>query len=105
MNPVIDKALPEIKHLCARHHVAQLYLFGSATGHAFSNSSDIDFVVAFQPDVISEYADNYFSLLQSLETVLSRRVDLVSERAIRNPYFLEAMEESKVLLYNGQAAA
>lgn len=47
----------------------------------------------------NKHADAYFGLRESLEKLLSRPVDLVMTRAIRNPYFLESVNASKTLLY------
>ncbi|RYD99033.1 MAG: hypothetical protein EOP50_04535 [Sphingobacteriales bacterium] len=104
INPLENNALEKVQELCARHHVASLYLFGSATGSEFSTDSDIDFVVAFKPGKIQDFASNFFSLQQGLEKLFNRKVDLVTERSIRNPYFREAVDESKVLLYGSLAA-
>jgi predicted nucleotidyltransferase len=38
-------------------------------------------------------------LLASLESLFARPVDLVMARAIRNRYFLEAIEPTRTLLY------
>jgi uncharacterized protein len=46
-----------------------------------------------------EHADAYFGLRESLELLLSRPIDLEMTKAIRNPYFLEAIEPARTLLY------
>jgi predicted nucleotidyltransferase len=38
-------------------------------------------------------------LLESLEQLFGRPVDLVVESAIKNPYFRQAIEPTRVLLY------
>jgi hypothetical protein len=45
------------------------------------------------------HADAYFGLRESLEALFGRSVDLVMTRAIRHPYFLEAIEPTRTLLY------
>lgn len=45
------------------------------------------------------YADRYFGLLEGLEQLFGRPVDLVVASAIRNPYFRESVERTKALLY------
>jgi predicted nucleotidyltransferase len=90
----------EISELCRRYRVRRLELFGSAAGEAFdAHRSDLDFLVEFEPLADGEHADAYFGLRESLESLLSRPVDLVMTRAIRNPYFLEAIAPSRTLLY------
>jgi len=89
-----------IAELCRRYHVRRLELFGSAVGNNFDpQSSDVDFLVEFEPLAEGQYADAYFGLRESLQLLLSRPVDLVMTRAIHNRYFLEAIEPTRTLLY------
>jgi len=46
-----------------------------------------------------EYANAFFGFKAALELLLGRPVDLVVESAIRNPYFLQSIEQGKALLY------
>ena len=90
----------EIAALCRKFKVQRLDLFGSATCDRFDPArSDVDFVYTFQPVPPGEYADNFFGLAYSLEALLGRRVDLVSDKSIRNPYFREEIEETRQPLY------
>lgn len=85
--------------LCRRHHVLRLDLFGSvATGRATAES-DYDFLVEFEPLPPNRYADAYLGLLAGLQDLLQAPVDLVVERAIRNPYFRQSVERSRTPLY------
>lgn len=100
MTPLIAQRRNEIEDICRRFQVRRLELFGSAVGDDFDpQSSDVDFLVDFEPLVEGQHADAYFGLRESLETLVGRPVDLVMSRAIRNPYFLEAIESSRMLLY------
>lgn len=98
---LITKNLKAIKELCARYRVQQLELFGSAIDEENFDpeESDLDFLVEFQPLKQGEYADTYFGLLEALENLFNRHVDLVMERAIKNPYFLEAINKNRKVLY------
>jgi predicted nucleotidyltransferase len=74
-------------------------VFGSATTDSFNSQSDIDFIVDFLPVNAKEYADNYYDLKFSLEQLLNRKVDLLEETAIKNPYFLQSIQDKKQMLY------
>jgi hypothetical protein len=90
----------ELEALCRRFRVSRLEIFGSAaTGGFRSETSDIDFVVEFEQPCGPGCADRYFGLMEALEELFGRRVDLVVATAIRNPYFREMVETTKVLLY------
>lgn len=100
MNDLIDSHRDEIAALCRTFHVRTLELFGSAASASFDPAtSDLDFLVDFQPLSTSEHAHCYFGLLFALEDVLGRNVDLVETSAIRNPYFLQAIAQQRTLLY------
>ena len=100
MDPLIDHHRREIAGLCRRFRVRRLELFGSAVSECFDpRRSGVDFLVEFQPLPEGGHADAYFGFLESLETLLSRRVDLVMSGAIRNRYFLEAIEPTRTLMY------
>ena len=100
MEPSIAKHREEIAELCRRYRVSRLELFGSAVGDRFeADRSDVDFLVEFQPLADGEHADAYFGLLESLKSLFARPVDLVMTRAIRNRYFLQAIEPTRTLVY------
>ena len=100
MNPIVQKHMSDLAELCLRFRVRRLELFGSGSGDRFdATRSDLDFLVEFHPLPSGERADAYFGLKESMETLFGRSVDLVMTRAIRNPYFLEAIKSSRVQLY------
>ena len=100
MTPLLSEHRTELEALCHRYHVRRLELFGSAaTDQDRPGDSDLDFLVAFDPLPPGTYADTYFGLLESLENLFKRRVDLVVACAIKNPYFLKSIERTKALLY------
>ncbi|MDE2901808.1 MAG: nucleotidyltransferase domain-containing protein [Chloroflexota bacterium] len=100
MIPLVAEQTEEVGKLCRHYRVQRLDLFGSASvrGH-LTEDSDLDFVVEFQPEAMGAYADAYFGLLEALERLFGRSVDLVIDSAIRNPYFREAVDESRTLVY------
>lgn len=90
----------ELERLCLRYHVRRLGLFGSAAAGSYDPVlSDLDFLVEFEPAVFDDYANSYFGLLEALEDLFGRPVDLVVRSAIRNRYFLQAVEETRTVLY------
>ena len=100
MIDLIQNKLGEIISACKKHHVETIALFGSAAKNSMHKDSDIDFLVEFSDDIdVLDYADNYFSLLDQLQTILNKKVDLVSERSLKNPILKEHVYQSKVDLY------
>ncbi len=100
MNLLVEQHRTQLEALCRRYGVRRLEVFGSAaTGLAQSGESDVDFLVEFGPLPPGGYADAYFGLLESLEALYGRSVDLVVASAIRNPFFLQSVERTRTLLY------
>ena len=89
----------QINELCVTHKVKSLYAFGSVLTSKFSTSSDIDLIVDFKEIDVKDYADNYFDFKFSLQEIFNRPVDLLEERAIKNPYFKQAVNKTKELVY------
>jgi uncharacterized protein len=89
-----------LEELCSRYKVRRLELFGSAAvGRDRPGKSDLDFLVEFDPLPLGRYADTYFGLLENLQQLFGRPVDLVVASAIRNPYFRDSVELTKTLVY------
>jgi len=88
-----------IQNLCKKHHVSSLHVFGSVLTDKFNDKSDVDMIVSFKKIPLESYADNYFDLKFILQDVLQRPVDLLEEQAIKNPFFLQNINENKQLIY------
>ena len=89
----------DIQQLCATHKVKSLYAFGSVLTDQFNNNSDVDLIVDFEAIEVSAYADNYFDLKFSLQDIFNRPIDLLEEKAIKNPYFRNTINEKRQLVY------
>lgn len=98
VNPLVAYK-KQINELCVNHKVKSLYAFGSVLTDHFNNKSDIDLIVDFNEIDLLDYADNYFDLKFSLQEIFNRSVDLLEERAIKNPYFKQAVNQKKELVY------
>jgi predicted nucleotidyltransferase len=96
---IIDQNMDKIRKLCEQHYVSQLSVFGSILTDKFTKNSDVDLLVDFSNIDLQNYADNYFNLKQSLEDIFRRQVDLLEDKAIKNPYLRQSIEASKRLLY------
>jgi predicted nucleotidyltransferase len=95
MHAIIREKIPEIARIAARRRVRRLGVFGSATSDRFDpETSDIDFVVEFEPMAPVEHAEAYFGLAEDLARLFCREIDLVERSAIRNPIFREVVEET-----------
>ena len=96
---IVEQKKDQVIALCDEHKVGKLFVFGSVLGSQFNEHSDIDFIVDFKDVDLYDYADNYFDLKDGLENLFNRPVDLLEERAIKNPILKQSIDTSKVLVY------
>jgi hypothetical protein len=99
MQGFIKDKLDDLKKLCQDYDVKTMYVFGSVCTDKFNNKSDIDILISFKDISIEKYTDNYFELHYKLEELFNRKIDLLTENSLSNPYFIESIEETKQLLY------
>ncbi|NPA37584.1 MAG: nucleotidyltransferase [Chlorobi bacterium] len=95
----LDNYKNKIVELCEKHKVKHLFVLGSVLTDGFSNDSDIDFLVDINTNDPIAYAENYFNFKFELENLLKRKIDLLKEKAIKNSYFIESINNSKQLIY------
>ena len=78
-----DLALPidQITKFCQHWQIIKLSLFGSILRDDFHADSDIYILVAFDPTANRGLLDRA-QMQEELEALLSRRIDLISKRAI-----------------------
>jgi len=96
---ILEKYKTDIDKLCKYHKVKKLYAFGSILTDQFSQMSDIDLIVDFDNIDVANYADNYFNFKFSLQDILKHPIDLLEEKAIKNPYFKQAISQKRQLVY------
>ena len=100
MLELIRSKRAEIERLCDRHSVRRLEVFGSASKGDFDPaSSDLDFLVEFHPLPPAEHARCFFGLQEDFEALFHAPVELVEPAAISNPFFQQAIEPTRRLLY------
>lgn len=88
-----------INRLCESYRVKSLFAFGSVLTDDYQQESDIDLVVDFNEKDPIKYSDLYFSLKENLENLLRRKIDLIEERGIKNPFFRKHLDQTKVKIY------
>ena len=97
----IDNYKNALVQLCLQNKVKSLYAFGSVITNRFDHNSDIDLIVDIDSVNPLEYADNYFNLKFALQDLFKRPVDLLENKAIRNDYLRQEIDQSKHLIYAG----
>jgi len=96
----IEILLPQINSLFQKHKIKNAYIFGSAISEKFDTDSDVDFLVNLQENIDPvEAGENLWLLEDELKLLLKRKVDLITERSLRNPYFITEINNTKQLIY------
>jgi uncharacterized protein len=99
MQKLITDNMDKIKTLCLMHNVRSLFAFGSVCTDEFNDKSDIDLLISFMPMDYGDYADTYFALADKFENLFKRPVDLVTDKSLSNPYFIDSINRTKTLIY------
>ncbi len=96
----IESNLELIQPLFKQHKVEKAYLFGSAISGNFSNKSDLDFIIKFQPNIPPlKRGELWWGLHDQLREFFKREIDLVTEDSLKNPYFIKELNKTKQLIY------
>jgi predicted nucleotidyltransferase len=97
---IVEANLPALTALCRSFGVRRLDLFGSAaTGRFDPARSDLDFLVEFETMPPGGYAHAYFGLLEQLEALFQRKVDLLTLPSLKNPYLRKQILSERRLLF------
>lgn len=88
--------------MCSDHKVKYLYAFGSSVSGKFdSKTSDIDLLVEVDCFDPIERGEKLISLWDTLEKFFTRKVDLLTDSSIRNPFLRKSVDSTKILIYDG----
>jgi len=100
LHPSFQPFLPQLKQVLSKYKVKNAYVFGSVVTDKFNQDSDIDFVVDFiDYSNPLEVGQSIWDLEEELETITARKIDLLTGRSLKNPYFIEELNNTKQLVY------
>ena len=99
MHKIINDNIDSIITLCVNYNVKSLFAFGSVCTDKFNDLSDIDLLISFNTMDYADYADNYFSVADKFEEIFNRPVDLITDKSLSNPFFIDSINQTKTLIY------
>lgn len=100
VHPQFQNQLPIVMQLMKEHKVKNAFVFGSVVTNQFNDQSDVDFLVNFEDNLEPlEKGELMWSLRFALQDSLHREIDLLTESSLKNPYFIEEINEKKILIY------
>lgn len=92
--------MEKLKAICEKHFVEKLFVFGSALRADFTENSDLDFAVLLSEELDPlSHGESFLNLMNDLEILFQKKIDLVSYRVIKNPIFKKELGQTKVELY------
>ena len=101
--PVLKDNVQALTEICKRHRVSKLFVFGSILTKDFDQeTSDIDLVVELESMSPEEKGEHLLDLWYELEELFQRKVDLLTDQPIKNPFFSKNVEKTKLLIYDGE---
>ena len=88
--------------MCMNHNVKYLYAFGSSVTDKFDvNKSDIDLLVEIDSKDPIDRGEKLLSLWDLFEIFFNRKVDLLTDSSIHNPFLKKSIDSTKILIYDG----
>jgi hypothetical protein len=101
LQPILKNNLSEVTRILKNHKVKRAYAFGSVCTEHFDDNSDIDLLIAFEIDEpFKGYAQNFWDMEAQLSNLLNRKVELIPEHTVSNPFFIKVMNRTKTVLYD-----
>ena len=89
----IRKNLSLFSDICKNHGIKSLYAFGSSVTEQLVEMEDMDPL---------EKGEKLLSLWDKLEDFFQRKVDLLTQKSLKNPFLLENIDKTKILLYDNE---
>ncbi len=100
IHQAIQPYLPQVIALLKKHKIQKAYVFGSVLTNDFNENSDVDFLVTISEGIDPAIAGGHlWDLTFELEDLLKRNIDLLTERSLKNPYFIQELNRTKFAIY------
>jgi predicted nucleotidyltransferase len=82
----IELPIQQIEAFCRKYKMKELSLFGSVLRDDFRPDSDVDVLLAFQPEGGMTF-ENFLDIRDELSAMFrGREVDVVQKRLLKNPF-------------------
>lgn len=100
INSTLQAFMPRVIELLKKHNIKNAYIFGSALTDNFNENSDVDFLVNLQDGLDPVDAGGHlWDLEYELKDLLHREIDLLTERSLKNPYFISEINATRQVIY------
>ncbi len=101
IHPFVDEKRRRLIDACYHYGIKSLYAFGSVVRQDFSPTSDVDLLVEYkdeETDPIKRY-ETFLDLKNQMEGILGRKVDILQEKDLTNPFLKHFILQEKEKIY------
>lgn len=98
-NPNVTINKEALAEFCRRHYIRRLAIFGSALRSDFSEQSDVDVLVEFEPGHTPGFG--FFDIEDQLSSMFGRKVDLNTPNFL-STYFRDRVMAEAEVQYSGE---
>jgi predicted nucleotidyltransferase len=103
LSEYIHQKPKQFTDLCRTHKVKKLYAFGSSINKNFDLAkSDIDLMVEVASDNPLEKGEILLNFYEASGIFFGRKIDLLTDQPIENPYLKKQVDDTKILIYDGE---
>jgi predicted nucleotidyltransferase len=100
IHSTLQPYLPQVIDLFKKHKIKNAYIFGSALTDRFNDHSDVDFLVNLLDGLDPvDAGEHLWDLQDELKVLLKREIDILTERSLKNPYFIQELNATKTEIY------
>lgn len=101
---IIAQDLDKLIELCHQFGVERIYAFGSVITNRFDpEKSDLDFMIEMEEMPPLVRGEKLIALWEALEDLFARKVDLITDQPIKNPYLRASINQTKRLIYDRES--
>ena len=90
--------MEKIEDFCLRWKISEFSFFGSVLREDFGPESDVDVLISFEPEIPWNLYD-WMDMIEELQEILGREVDVVEKSGLRNPFRRQAILTNRRVIY------
>ena len=95
----VEELKKEMPSICEKYRIAYVDAFGSIARSEQNEASDIDLIIEFTEPRRERISSRFFGFLHDVEDRFHHKVDLLTEKSLRNPFLKEKVNKDRVRIY------
>lgn len=95
----VEELKATLPAICKQYQIAYVDVYGSTATNNQTENSDIDLVIEFEEPRDRNTSKRFFGFLHALEDHYHRKIDLLTEKSLKNPYFVREISKNRTRIY------